>query len=199
MRNIAVLAEIGVKAALCGIGYMPSLTRIPSAPAKDIDVLFIGSVNPRRGQLLKQLQMQGVAVHVVFNLYGEERDALIARAKIVLNVHFYPAKLFEIVRVSYLLANKVCVVSETGQDGEVETLFLGGVAFASYNGLVSACLTLLQESHRPRPHRGKGVRANARSVTSGYAKVCPFRNLLVTNVHAAGTVIPERSSFPRCC
>ena len=144
-RNVAMLAETGVKAALCGVGYMPSLTRIAPAPRKDIDVLFIGSVNPRRAQLLEQLQAQGIALHVVFNLYGAERDALIARAKIVLNVHFYPAKLFEIVRVSYLLANSVCVVSETGQDGEVEKAFLGGVAFASYGGLVPACLRLLQD------------------------------------------------------
>ena len=141
-RNIADLAAVGVKAALCGIGYMPGLTRIPPA-AKDIDVLFIGSMNPRRGEVLDQIQAQGAKVQVVFNCYGAERDALIARAKLVLNVHFYEAKLFEIVRVSYLLANRVCVVSESGLDNELEMPFLGGVAFASYGGLAQACLRLL--------------------------------------------------------
>lgn len=142
-RNVAALAESGVRAALCGIGYMPSLTRIAPAPSKDIDVLFIGSMNPRRAEVLEHLMAQGAAVQVAFNLYGDNRDALIARAKIVLNVHFYPAKLFEIVRVSYLLANRVCVVSETGQDNELEAPFLGGVAFAGYGGLAPACLKLL--------------------------------------------------------
>jgi len=143
-RNIAALAAHGVTARLCGVGYMPGLSRIPAA-AKDIDVLFIGSMNPRRGEILYQLQAQGAAIEVAFNCYGEARDALIARARIVLNLHFYPAKLFEIVRVSYLLANRVCVVSETGLDGELEAPFLGGVAFAGYDGLILACLRLLAD------------------------------------------------------
>ena len=142
-RNIAEMAQSGVQASLCGIGYMSGLTRIPAEAAKDIDVLFIGSMNPRRGQVLDQIAAQGAAVRVAFNTYGEERDALIARAKIVLNLHFYQAKVFEIVRVSYLLANRVCVVSETGLDTELESPFLGGVAFAGYGGLPQACLRLL--------------------------------------------------------
>lgn len=144
-RNIGTLAAHGITASLCGVGYMPGLTRIPAAPARDIDVLFIGSMNPRRGQVLDQLEAQGAKVEVAFNCYGEARDALIARAKIVLNLHFYQAKLFEIVRVSYLLANRVCVVSETGLDMELETPFLGGVAFAGYSGLVPSCLRLLND------------------------------------------------------
>ena len=144
-RNISALAAEGVAASLCGVGYMPGLTRIPQAPVKDVDVLFIGSMNARRGQVLDQIRAQGAAVEVAFNCYGEARDALIARARIVLNLHFYPAKLFEIVRVSYLLANRVCVVSETGLDTELESPFLGGVAFAGYGGLVQACLRLLAD------------------------------------------------------
>jgi hypothetical protein len=143
-RNIAALAAHGIAAQLCGVGYMPGLTRIPAA-AKDIDVLFIGSVNPRRGEVLYQIQAHGAAVEIAFNCYGAARDALIARARIVLNLHFYPAKLFEIVRVSYLLANRVCVVSETGLDSELESPFLGGVGFAGYDGLVQACLRLLAD------------------------------------------------------
>jgi hypothetical protein len=144
-RNIATLAAHGIKASLCGIGYMPALTRIQPAPVKDIDVLFIGSMNPRRGQVLDQIGSRGAVVTVAFDSYGAERDSLIARAKIVLNLHFYQAKLFEIVRVSYLLANRVCVVSETGLDAELEAPFAGGVAFAGYEGLASACLRLLAD------------------------------------------------------
>ena len=47
----------------------------------------------------------GANVIPVFGLYGPPRDALIARSKIILNMHLYDAKVFEIVRVSYLLAN----------------------------------------------------------------------------------------------
>ncbi len=143
--NIEALAAHGIKAALCGVGYAPSLTRIAPAPVKDVDVLFIGSMNERRAQVLQQIQAAGAVVMVAFNSYGAERDALIACAKVVINMHFYEAKVFEIVRVSYLLANRVCVVSETGLDTDREAHFAGGVAFADYDNLVQTCLTLLRD------------------------------------------------------
>jgi hypothetical protein len=90
---------MGIRAAHCGIGYGPELTRIAPAP-EDIDVLFVGSVNERRLIVLKQLAERGVNVDARFNLYGPERDAFVARARIILNVHFYDARLFEMVRVS---------------------------------------------------------------------------------------------------
>lgn len=142
--NIAELARMGVRAAHCGIGYAPELTRIAPAP-EDIDVLFVGSVNERRLIVLKQLAERGVNVDARFNLYGAERDAFVARAKIILNVHFYDARLFEIVRVSYLLANRKCVVSETGADTAFEQQFGSGIAFAPYPALAETCMRLLQD------------------------------------------------------
>ena len=55
-----------------------------------------------------------------FNAYGGKRDALIARAKVVLNIHYYAAQVFEIVRVSYLLANSKAVVTEIGPDTDLD-------------------------------------------------------------------------------
>ena len=51
---------------------------------------------------------------------GAERDALIARARLVLNLHFYPTAIFELVRVSYLLANGKAVVAECGPETEID-------------------------------------------------------------------------------
>jgi len=141
--NIAELARMGIVAAHCGIGYVPELTRIAPAP-EDIDVLFVGSVNDRRLTVLKQLAAQGVNVEARFNVYGAERDAFLARSKIMLNVHFYDSRLFEIVRVSYLLANSKCVVSETGADRAIEQQFEPGIAFAPYEKLAETCMRLLQ-------------------------------------------------------
>ncbi len=125
------LARYGIRATLCGIGYMPGLSRKLNRPSEDIDVLFIGSLNRRRRAILSALVGRSI-VHV-FNLYGPERDAVIARAKIVSNVHYYESKVFEIVRVSYLLANHKCVVSEVGQDDALETPFREGIRFVPYD------------------------------------------------------------------
>lgn len=144
-RNIEQLKALGVqRVALCGVGYTPGLTRIPPA-AEDIDVLFVGSLNERRCCVIDELREMGMAVTTAFNVYGEERDALVARAKIVLNFHLYSAKVFEIVRVSYMLANRKCVVSEPGRDPFIEAPLKDGVAFASYDDLADTCARLLDD------------------------------------------------------
>ena len=81
------------------IGYAPQLTRIAPA-AEDVDVLFVGSLNDRRRTVLDALEAKGAKVERVFGVYGPERDGWLARAKICLNLHFYEARVFEVVRVS---------------------------------------------------------------------------------------------------
>lgn len=112
-ENIERLALHGVcNARYCGIGYAPGLRRI--APAEeDVDVLFYGSIFGRRVPILQTIEATGVRVQKLFGVYGAQRDAWIARSKIVLNVHAYTTQTFEIARVSYLWANQKCVLSET--------------------------------------------------------------------------------------
>jgi len=142
--NIDALRTLGIAADLVPIGFVPALRRIQPQTA-DIDVLFYGSVNERRHRVLEALRARGLRVEAVFGVYGRERDALIARAKLVLNMHYYDAKVFEIVRVSYLLANGICVVSERGSDPGAEAPFDGGIAFAAYDELVDRCVALLAD------------------------------------------------------
>lgn len=153
--NVVALEALGVAATEVPIGHVPALERIRPQPA-DIDVLFYGSVNPRRQAVLHRLQERGARVHAVFGAYGAARDALIARAALVLNLHFYEARVFEIVRVSYLLANGVCVVSETGADPAIEQEFAGAIAFAPYEQLVERCLALRDD---PAARAALGARA----------------------------------------
>jgi len=143
--NILALERLGISASYVPVGYIPALTRIPPAPAQDIDVLFIGSIADRRLKILQALEREGARVVAIYGRYGAERDALIARAKIVLNIHFHAAKVFEIVRVSYLLANRCFVVSETGSDRAAEADLAGGVVFADYDRLVATCLGYLRD------------------------------------------------------
>jgi hypothetical protein len=139
-HNIARLEALGIRGVgHVPIGYVPQLERIPNVE-EDLDVLFVGSLNPRRLAVLEALAARGLEVRAGFGVYGAERDALIARARIQLNVHFYEARVFEIVRVSYLLANGRFVVSETGAEAEEEASFASGVAFAGYDGLVETCV-----------------------------------------------------------
>jgi hypothetical protein len=160
-RNRRVLAELGVQAQLVPVAPAPSWSRI-AAVEQDIDVLFYGSMNQRRHDVLEALRGHGLRVEQAFAVYGATRDALIARARIVLNLHYYESKMFEVVRVAYLLANGVCVVSETGSDTEHEARFVEGVAFAPYPELVDTCRTLLAE-----PARRAAIAARGRDLAAG--------------------------------
>jgi hypothetical protein len=158
--NVAALGRLGVAATLCPIGYSPALERFAPAAEQDIDVLFVGSTCERRLSVLSALHRRGARVARVFGLYGRERDQYVARARIVLNLHFYPTAIFEIVRVSYLLANRVCVVSETGPDQAMEAPLADGVAFAAYDRLVETCERLLADAAE-----------RARLAAAGYAAI----------------------------
>lgn len=146
--NIGELRKLGIDAIHCGIGYVPELSAIAPARQQDIGVLFFGSFNEHRNTVLNRISELGIAVTRKFGVYGAERDALIARSKIVLNLHLYTPRLFEIVRVSYLLANRKCVVSESSADPLAEAAVEGGVAFAEAADLPDLCARLLADDAR---------------------------------------------------
>ncbi len=151
-RNAKALAGLGVKVAhVVPIGYVPELTRIAPAPSQDIDLLFFGSINERRKALLERIAGRGVKVKVAFGVYGRQRDALIGRARLVLNAHYYDAKVLEMVRISYLLANRRAVLSERSADPSEDASLVEGVAFADYDELPQRARELVDqpgERHR---------------------------------------------------
>jgi len=146
---------------LVEIGFAPELRRIPSAAVQDIDVLFYGSVTERRLHILKELEASGVKTHCVFGMYGRERDLLIGRSKVVLNLHAGAEEILEIVRVSYLLANGKAVVAEASPDiGELA----GAMVVCPYDGLVEGCLGLLKDDVGRQAIEARGFRTfSARS------------------------------------
>jgi|SRR5579862_3466971 len=139
--NIEVLKQIGIKSArLLPLGYHEKLMTIQRRADEDIDVLFYGLLNPRRQAIIDALKDKSTVKTLQF-VYGEERDKWIARAKIVLNMHFYPAQIAEQVRVSYLLNNAKCVVSEQSDHDPLGHL----CAVAPYDRLTETCMKLLAD------------------------------------------------------
>ena len=110
---------------------------------EDIDVLHVGSLTERRIKIINDLAAAGLRVHYLFGVYGKKRDDWIARSKIVINCHFYTAKTFELVRCSHLFANRRFVVSEYGDDKNLEEPYYDAAAFADYDNIVSTCIKYL--------------------------------------------------------
>ena len=144
LRNIAALREAGVaNTAHVPVGYAPVLERIVPQ-SENIDVLFYGAYCERRTALVQRFGDRGWRARYAFGTYGGERDELIARSKVVLNVHFYEQARLEVARCFYLLANGRFILSEESPDTE-ETGFAGGIAFARYEGLEEACRRYLED------------------------------------------------------
>jgi hypothetical protein len=126
------------------VGFAPVLARIASAPVEDIDVLFYGLPAPRRLAVFDALCQTGVRAVFACGLYGASRDDLISRARLILNVSHASFRVFEVVRVSYLLANAKAVIAEREPDTFVEPDLRDAVAFTPPAQTVAMCHHFLQ-------------------------------------------------------
>jgi len=136
--------------------------RIRRSPTPDIDVLFYGTMNDRRRRIFEALERRGVAVHCVYNVYGRERDGLIARSRIVLNLHAGDTEIFEIVRVFYLLTNAVPVVAEVNPTTSIDPMYVEGIAGVPYEGLVAECVDLLRDEAKRSALGARGLECLSR-------------------------------------
>ena len=115
--NVAAYAKDVDTVPVVPMLYAPYLADAAVMPLaqRPIDLLFIGSMNPRRRALIERIEAHGVQVAMFDSaLYGEERDHFITQAKAVLNIHFYDSSRFEQVRVSHCLSLGTPVISERG-------------------------------------------------------------------------------------
>lgn len=137
-------------ASMFGDGVHP-LRKIHNLPARDdrtprpIDVLFVGSLNKRRLDILSRLQLFGAKVHVPPGpVFGNALAILEGRSKLLLNVHFYTPGVFESFRVVPAAHRGTPVISEKSERNE-------GADWAPcypYADLVEATLSALKGIRR---------------------------------------------------
>jgi hypothetical protein len=122
--NCTYLSWHGVTASrLVPMRHTPALrfapSSVPSVREPSIDLLFYGFINARRFRFLQTIQQKFYGrlkwVHA-YGIFGPELDELIARSKVILNLHpFEPYHRQEQVRIFYPLINEKCVLSEQSQ------------------------------------------------------------------------------------
>lgn len=140
-------ADLGAKrVAVVPVGYAPTLTRIPRADVQDIDVLIYGAPGQARLGAFYHVAQSGLTVVFLCGLYGTARDALVSRSRVVLNVNLYDfGKIFEIVRVSYLLANRKAVVADIDTDTIIDDDMRQAVRIVESAELVHECRRLCSD------------------------------------------------------
>ncbi|MQX36914.1 hypothetical protein, partial [Roseospira navarrensis] len=123
-------------------GWVPGLGRVPVARAQDIGLLYIGPMDRVRWRLLADLESQGHAVRHVAEVYGNKRDALVARARLVLELAPMEDQTPEPTRLLYLLSNRKAVLAESTPELEADALLRTGVRLASLEELTRAAQRL---------------------------------------------------------
>lgn len=125
-HNLPAWAELGTTYPVyhAPISYAPTLERIPHAAQEDIDMLYIGSLGPKRAEKLIMASSGLINPSLVSlsNVWGTQRDEFIGRSKVLLNISNEDPflNIFEVVRVSYYMANKKAVVCEARERVYVE-------------------------------------------------------------------------------
>lgn len=141
-KNVEFLATHGIEAMHVPYRYAAAQERF-SHGIKDIDVLFFGSMSPRRAEIISKIP----GIITAQGCYGRELDELVPRARIVVNLHYCsePHPL-EVVRLNYLMANGCFVVSEPGWDEHENAAYAPGIVFAE--DIPGACAQWLQQDRQ---------------------------------------------------
>jgi SAM-dependent methyltransferase len=127
--NVAAYAQDPADVPIVSFGYAAYLDK-PALPLEErpIDLLFFGSMNPRRQQFIARVEAAGFNVATFDSpVYGPERDAFIASAKAVLNCHFYETNRFEQARAFHCLSLGTPVISEYGPHTDPAPAFADSV------------------------------------------------------------------------
>ena len=143
-HNVNWLTDHGVtNVKYVPVAYMPCI-EYKIENTEDIDILFIGNVRPQRRYILRDtLKKLRPDLNVVFQfgVWGVERDKLMKRAKILLNIGSSDViHLFESVRVIRYMANKKFVISENAININEYLHFAPGLVICPYKDLVSQIL-----------------------------------------------------------
>jgi hypothetical protein len=111
--NIRYLNAVNIKqTALLPFGYHEKMEVLNPDKEKTIDVLFYGTISARRIGILEQLAEKGYKTKYLWNLFGEERNRYIEKAKIILNFGRITSPVLEEQRLSFLLNNRCFIISE---------------------------------------------------------------------------------------
>lgn len=146
-RNVSQY-PVGLRAKVQHVpcGYHPSMERFTPAKEPSFDVVWVGAMHPRRRRILDQLRVAGLRVADVGDAHGTERDGIIARSAVLLNMLYYETGVFSVLRSAHAIANRIPTVAEAAP----EIPAWAALEQCSYNELVPKTIALARAG---REHR----------------------------------------------
>lgn len=133
----------------------------PWIVSEDIDVLFFGAFHKRRKLFEEKIRTSLKLKKVFFrynDLFGNEREDLIKRSKIVLNIHYWKNSSLETHRIENLCSKGKCVISERSSDELLDNEYKDSIEFVNIddiNSMISKINLLLTNSSQRHYLRNK--------------------------------------------
>lgn len=155
-----LINNYGIPAETVFPGYVREMTRLNRTINRDIDILFYGAVNIRRAEIIEAIQKRKINI-AVFSGYGGDRDFMIARTRLVINIHYYNPAVLEVARLGYLWANSVPVLSEHNKCDEIPPGLEKACIYADYDHLADAACGALAKYRLLENTAAKGFEAFA--------------------------------------
>lgn len=119
LANIAKLQDMGLYAQQMyhvPIGFVRNYVDLTDAVIPEYDVIFYGDIqNARRREFIAELSMV-CKVKVINDLFGESLHIELAKARLVVNIHYYAGALLETTRLWECLSLGKLVISERSVD-----------------------------------------------------------------------------------
>lgn len=126
--NAQLLKSKGIEAIHVPLGYAKCMEFCNKYSTKDIDIVFLGSINESRHErlqhLLRSYRTRPDKLFLSNSCWGDQIGKVYERSKIGLNLHYYGGKtILEVLRIIPMLANGLFVISEHGDDPWYEAKF----------------------------------------------------------------------------
>ncbi|MFM1703547.1 GT99 family glycosyltransferase N-terminal domain-containing protein [Aeromonas salmonicida] len=136
LKNIAFLQDKGLSYRQIyhlPVGFLPR--EIANPVAETVDVLFYGDINnDRRRDYVAELKKH-FSVKIINDLFGESLYFEMAKAKVIVNIHYYEGALLETTRIYECLSQNKIIVSEESADMDEHSALLPLVDFVPINDI----------------------------------------------------------------
>jgi hypothetical protein len=148
-KNLHLIQQIypTLKSKFIDLGYSPLMDFDTGyqESEKDIDILFLGNILPRRKILLKEIQEKGVVLEIHNKKYGKERADLVSRSRICVSI--YNNHVTECVsssRFAPILSNNGFIIAETCSNPSHEEKWSQFVVSVPYTHIVQTAMEYLK-------------------------------------------------------
>jgi hypothetical protein len=156
-----------------------SISKPPSSAIRDIDITFVGAINPSRKQPLQAMMDQKIAMFVSSNCFGNNLINVYHRSKLGLNLHFYQGKtILEVHRIIPMIINGVYVVSERSDDNWYDSLYDDLVDFVDKQKIPEYCVDLLEKQKTSTKYVHEEAERRCRLLVDKCSMVKFIRNVL---------------------